>query len=84
MCSFFERFFRPRHSKAKEKERKRANALILLNAIHEIDDEYVIESLLTTGLMSRYAEKWSCSEKESIERIKELTYKKIQALENQK
>ena len=77
-------FFRKRHSKAKEKERKRANALMLLKAIHEIDDKYVIESLLTTGLLRRYAEKWACSEKESFERIKELTYKKIQALEAQK
>lgn len=68
---------------SKTKETKRANALKLLKAIHEIDDKYIAESLLPSDLRSCNGEGHSLSEKESIKRIKELTYKKIQELEGQ-
>ena len=55
----------------------------MLKAIHEIDDKYIAESLLSSDLKECYGKEFPISEKESIERIKELTYKKIRALEKQ-
>ena len=84
MCILFSRFSKLRSLKAKESDAKRANALKLLKAIHEIDDKYISESILSSDLKECFGNKLPNSEKESIERIKELTYKKIRALEKQK
>lgn len=83
MCVVFNRFSKLWSIKTKEKEAKRANGLKLLKAIHEIDDKYIAESLLPSDLKECYGKEFPISEKESIERIKELTYKKIRALEKQ-
>jgi hypothetical protein len=83
MCIVFNRFSKLRSLKAKERDAKRANALKLLKAIHEIDDKYIAESILSSDLKGCYGKEVPNSEKESIERIKELTYKKIRALEKQ-
>ena len=83
MCILFSRFSKLRSLRAKESDAKRANALKLLKAIHEIDDKYIAESLLLSDLKGCYGKEVPNSEKESIERIKELTYKKIRALEKQ-
>lgn len=58
-------------------------ALKLLKAIHEIDDKYIAESVLPSDLQACNIAGHSLSDKDSIKRIKELTYKKIQALEGQ-
>ena len=69
MCIVFNRFSKLRSLKSKERDAKRANALKLLKAIHEIDDKYIAESILSSDLKECFGNKLPNSEKESIERI---------------
>ena len=83
MWRYFKQFPTITLFKNKKREEKRMRALKLLKAIHEIDDNYIAESLLPSDLQACNITGHSLSDKDSIKRIKELTYKKIQALEGQ-
>lgn len=84
MHKIFNHFFKQRFSSTREKEAKRANALILLKAIDNIDVNYVAENLFPFDLRDCFVEELPISEDDCIERLPALTHKEVQALEKEK
>jgi len=81
MRIIFNHFSKQRSSNTREKEAKRANALILLKAIHNIDGNYVARNHFPFDLKDCSGEELPISEEDRTERIQELTYQKVQTLE---
>ena len=79
MRKLFNHFFKQRFSSTREKEAKRANALILLKAIDNIDVNYVAETLFPLDLRDCFGEELPISEDDHIEMIPALTHKEVQA-----